>query len=347
MSLITVTSPHTVQPGNTGRFMRLVIYATLPGLLALTWCFGWGSLINVLWCSALAVATEAACLRARGRDLRFFLGDCSAWVTGLLLGLALPPFAPWWLSALGTVFAIAVGKQLYGGLGMNPFNPAMVAYALLLVSFPVPMTQWAAPTAGGGVPGLSDSLAIIFGGLSIDGRTMATPLDTFRQFAGTEALDALLARPMFEPLGGARIGQGWAWVNLGFLAGGLFLLARRVISWHIPVAMLTALGGLATVFWLIDPSRYASPLLHLLSGATMLCAFFIATDPVTAAASRPGRLLFGAGIGVLLYIIRTFGAYPDAVAFAVLLMNLAAPTIDTYLQPRTWGESVPAKRRAP
>lgn len=340
MSLITVTSPHTVQPGNTGHFMRLVLYATLPGLLALTWCFGWGAFINVLWCSALAVATEAACLRARGRDLRFFLSDCSAWVTGLLLGLALPPFAPWWLSALGTVFAIAVGKHLYGGLGMNPFNPAMVAYALLLVSFPVPMTQWAAPTAGGGVPGLSESLAIIFGGWSIDGRTMATPLDTFRQFAGKEPLDTLLARPMF----GALAGKGWDWVNLGFLAGGLFLIARRVITWHIPLAMLTALAGLATVFWWLDPARYASPLLHLFSGATMLGAFFIATDPVTAATSRPGRLLFGAGIGVLLYVIRTFGAYPDAVAFAVLLMNLAAPTIDTYLRPRSWGEGVRHKR---
>lgn len=342
MSLITVTSPHSVQPGNTGQFMRLVVYATLPGLLALTWFFGWGSLINVLWCSLLAVATEAACLWARGRDLRFFLGDCSAWVTGLLLGLALPPFAPWWLSALGTVFAIAVGKHLYGGLGMNPFNPTMLAYALLLVSFPVPMTQWAAPTAGGGVPDVSDSLAIIFGGLSIDGRTMATPLDTFRQFAGKEPLDALLARPMF----GELAGRGWAWVNLGFLTGGLFLLARRIITWHIPVAMLAALGCMATVFWLLDPSRYASPTLHLFSGATMLGAFFIATDPVTAAASRPGRLLFGAGIGVLLYVIRTFGAYPDAVAFAVLLMNLAAPTIDTYLQPRTWGERVPHRRRS-
>jgi electron transport complex protein RnfD len=333
MSLILGPAPHSVQGADTGRLMRQVVYATLPGLTVLTWIFGWGTLINVIWAVVVAVAVEAAVLQMRGRDVRFFLGDGSAVVTGVLLGLSLPPTAPWWLTLVGVAFAVIVAKHLYGGLGMNPFNPAMVGYALLLVSFPVAMTSWIAPFDP---PTLDDSVALFLGRTSPDTFTGATPLDTFRTGAGDARA---IAGP--EILQGRMAGRGWEWVNAAFLLGGFYLLGRRIINWHIPAGFLAGLALPALTFWLINDVRYADPLFHLFSGGTMLGAFFIATDPVSAATSNQGRLIYGLLIGVLIWVIRTFGGYPDAVAFAVLLMNLAAPTLDYYTRPRTYGHDQP------
>lgn len=331
MSLITVTSPHATGKTSTGQVMRQVVYAAVPGLLVLTFAFGLGVLVNVLWCIALGLMLEAGCLRARGKPVAFFLKDWSAVVTGLLLGLAIPSTSPWWLSMVGMIFAIPVAKHLYGGLGSNPFNPAMVAYALLLVSFPAEMTRWAAFSTH---PSVDVSWLAFLGQTSgLDQLTGATPLDSFR----LAARQPLTGNDWFSD----RIQlAGWGYANLAFLLGGLYLMARKIISWHIPVALLATLGTLATVFYLADSAHFASPLFHALSGATMLGAFFIATDPVSASTSRRGQLVYGAGIGALIYIIRTWGGYPDAVAFAVLLMNLAAPTIDHLLQPRTFGHDV-------
>lgn len=330
MALITVTSPHTTRQGNhTGAFMRQVIYATLPGLAVLTWLFGAGTLINVGFAIIVALISEAAFLKARGRDVRFYLSDYSAVVTALLLALALPPTSPWWLTLIGVSFAIIIAKQLYGGLGMNPFNPAMVGYVLLLISFPVEMTRWIAPHEA---PALSENVALFLDQHSADGVTGATPLDTFRTWAGDA--QQLAGHGILH---GVIAGQGWEWVNLAFLAGGLYLLWRRITTWHIPAGVLTGLALTALPFWLYDSARFAAPWFHLFSGAAMLGAFFIATDPVSAATSRNGRLIFGVLIGVLVWVIRSFGGYPDALAFAVLLMNLAAPTIDYYTQPRTYG----------
>ncbi|MDF1781450.1 MAG: electron transport complex subunit RsxD [Alcanivoracaceae bacterium] len=330
MALITVSSPHTTKKGNhTGAFMRQVIYATAPGLAALTWLFGYGTLLNVCFAVLVAVGCEALFLRARGRDVSFYLSDFSAVVTALLLALAMPPTSPWWLILIGTAFAIIIAKQLYGGLGMNPFNPAMVGYVLLLISFPVEMTRWIAPHEA---PALSDSIQIFLGQTNVDAFSGATPLDTMRTWAGNA--EQLSNQPILH---GAFAGEGWEWVNAAFLLGGLYLMWRRIITWHIPAGVLAGLTAIALPFWLFDSVRFADPLFHLFSGAAMLGAFFIATDPVSAATSRNGRLIFGALIGVLVWVIRTFGGYPDAMAFAVLLMNLAAPTIDYYTQPRTYG----------
>ena len=254
-------------------------------------------------------------------------------VTAVLLGLALPPTAPWWLTLVGVSFAIIVAKQLYGGLGMNPFNPAMVGYVLLLISFPVAMTQWISP---GDAPSLQQSLQLFAGQLPVDGLSGATPLDTFRTWAGDEA--ALASHPILH---GELAGQGWEWVNLAFLLGGLYLISRKIITWHIPAGFLAGLAAPALVAWLIDPVRFADPLFHMLSGGAMLGAFFIATDPVSAATSRIGRLVYALLIGVLIWVIRSFGGYPDAVAFSVLLLNLSAPFIDYYTQPRTYGHNKP------
>ena len=337
MSFIQQTSPHAQSAVSTQRVMRTVILATLPGLAAMVFFFGLGPLFNVLLCCLLCLAFEAAVLAIRHRPVGFYLNDYSALVTGVLLGLALPPYCPWWLLMVGCFFAIVVAKQLYGGLGFNPFNPAMVGYVVLLISFPVQMTQWAAPVTMENHQwlGLGQTLNQIFAG-GTDGYTGATPLDVFRQAQGL-TVDAVYQEPIFTD--GLIAGAGWEWVNLGFLLGGVYLLWRGIFSWHAPIAMLAALTVMAFVFNTGGSSSGAPVSLHLLSGATMLGAFFIVTDPVSSAVSKKGRLIYGAAIGIMVYCIRTWGNYPDAVAFAVLLMNFAAPFIDYYTLPRTYGHA--------
>ncbi|PTQ87868.1 RnfABCDGE type electron transport complex subunit D [Agitococcus lubricus] len=327
MALLSVSSPHQRSGQQTPKLMRQVIYATLPALLALSVCFGLGYLLNSLWCMLLAIVFEAVCLKLRGKAVLFFLKDGSAAVTGLLLGLSLSPLAPWWLPVIGLFFAIVIAKHLYGGLGQNPFNPAMVAYALLLVSFPVEMTRWPQQLID-----LSSWWSFFTGNpLQIDQLTGATVLDTLRQQSQYQGI----TQPSF--LADGHLSASSALVNLSFGLGGLYLLRQKVIQYAIPVSMLASLSLMSLLFYCVDSQHFASPILHLLSGATMMAAFFIATDPVSAATTPLGRLIYGAGIGLLIYIVRTWGGYPDAVAFAVLLMNLAAPMLDHLCQPRTFG----------
>ncbi|WP_461515909.1 electron transport complex subunit RsxD [Porticoccus sp.] len=349
MALMKLTSPHAHAAQNTAAVMRLVLLATLPGLLALTAFFGWGSLINILIAGSVAVGLEALVMNLRSRPVMFYLSDYSALVTAVLLGLSLPPLAPWWIVVIGTSFAILIAKHLYGGLGYNPFNPAMVGYVVLLISFPVQMTAWPAPLLlypeGVATPGFWESLQVVFPILTpdnVDAVTAATPLDTFKHNSGLLVAQLYEKDPLFSRA--SLAGLGWEWVNLGFLAGGCFLLVRRVFTWHAPVAMLTSLTLCAALFYDSGSSAsHGSPLMHLLSGGTMLGAFFIITDPVTSATSNRGRLVYGALIGILIFIIRSWGSYPDAVAFSVLLMNFAAPLIDNYTLPRTYGHQKPRR----
>lgn len=344
---MTTGAPHAHSGLTTGAVMHRVLVAALPGVAAMVWYFGPGTLIQIALAGSAALAAEAMVLRLRRLPLRPTLADGSALVTGVLIGIALPPLAPWWLAVAGSTFAILVAKHPYGGLGCNLFNPAMAAYAALLVSFPDAMSQWPGPRpllSEGALPGLLDALWLIFTGQSAapDGFTMATPLELFRHNSGLMVRQFQVAHPLFAR--GDLAGVGWETVNLGFLAGGIYLLARRVITWHAPVAMLTALVLLALLC--NDGGSSASqgpPSLHLFSGATMLGAFFIVTDPVTTAASNRGRLLCGLLTGVLVFAIRAWGGYPDGVAFAVLLMNLAVPLIDRITVPRAYGQ-VPAQR---
>ncbi|MDP3845557.1 MAG: RnfABCDGE type electron transport complex subunit D [Pseudomonas sp.] len=333
MALPRITSPHTTGNNRTQQVMLQVLLATLPGVLALTWLFGVGTLVNLLWAGLLALGFEAAVLAIRQRPIGFYLRDGSALVTAVLLALALPPYAPWWLTLVAVGFAISFGKQLYGGLGQNPFNPAMLGYVVVLISFPLEMTRWPAPHGVGMLAGIEQ----IFGLAQLpDGWSQATALDVLKTNKSLTIDELWANNPAFGSLGGRAV----EWVNGAFLLGGLYLLHKKLISWHAPLGMLGALFVMSLVFWNGSGSdSNGSPLFHLLSGASMLGAFFIVTDPVSGATSNLGRLIFGAGVGVLVYIIRTWGGYPDGVAFAVLLMNLAAPTIDYYSRPRTYGHS--------
>ncbi|MBE9540567.1 MAG: electron transport complex subunit RsxD [Proteobacteria bacterium] len=334
MALMRITSPHAHGPMSTTRVMQSVLLATVPGILVLTHFFGYGTLVNIVWGAMLALLFESAALRLRGRPVSFYLKDYSAVVTATLLCIALPPYAPWWLIVVGIASAILIAKHLYGGLGYNPFNPAMVGYVVLLISFPVQMTAWSPPRGAGELHGLVAALEACFTPGNFDGVTMATPLDLLKQN------NALLMEDLWQqtPLFGRWAGLGWEWANIAFLAGGLWLLYQRIFTWHAPAAMLASLGLMAALFY--DGGSSASggsPLFHWLSGATMLGAFFIVTDPVTSAVSLRGKLIYGALIGVLVYLIRAWGNYPDALAFAVLIMNFAAPFIDHYTQPTTYG----------
>ncbi|KHE02204.1 electron transporter RnfD [Pantoea stewartii] len=348
MAFRIASSPYTHNRRSTGNIMMLVMLAALPGFAAQCYFFGVGTLLQVVLASLTALLTEAAILRLRNTPVAPQLADNSALLTAILLGISIPSLAPWWLVVVGTVFAIVIAKQLYGGLGQNPFNPAMVGYVVLLISFPVQMTSWMPPEALQVIkPGVLDSLSMIFTGhtlagdtlqhlqLGVDGVSQATPLDTFKTgLRAGHSAEQLLAQPIYS---GVLAGLGWQWVNVGYLLGGVFLLWKNTIRWHIPAAMLLSLTVCATLGWLLAPASLNSPLIHLFSGATMLGAFFIATDPVTASTTDRGRLIYGALIGLLVWLIRSFGGYPDGVAFAVLLANICVPLIDYYTQPRVYG----------
>ncbi|EBQ4204130.1 electron transport complex subunit RsxD [Salmonella enterica] len=342
------SSPYTHNQRQTSRIMLLVVIAALPGIAAQTWFLGWGTLFQIVLATITALVAEAIVLRLRKQSVASHLKDYSALLTGLLLAVSIPPLAPWWMVVLGTGFAIIIAKQLYGGLGQNPFNPAMIGYVVLLISFPVQMTSWLPPyEIAATTPDMLDTLRMIFTGhtasggdmtllrIGIDGISQATPLDTFKtSLRAGHSVEQIMQYPIYSA---ALAGVGWQWVNLAWLVGGVFLLWQKAIRWHIPVSFLLTLALCAALGWLFSPATLASPQLHLLSGATMLGAFFILTDPVTASTTNRGRLIFGALAGVLVWLIRSFGGYPDGVAFAVLLANITVPLIDYYTRPRVYG----------
>jgi electron transport complex protein RnfD len=342
MKFPVAPAPHTPPRVGVPLVMRRVLYALAPAALVYVWFFGFGLVINFVLAAASAMVAEAAVLKLRGRHTRQALHDGSALVTALLLSFALPPLTPWWVPAFGAATGIVLGKHLYGGLGKNLFNPAMVGYVLLLVSFPVEMTQWLPPRMGdidyhrlGFVASVDYSLTgTLPPGVGVDALTRATPLDVVKEgLRSGRPFSELRAGSLFGDFGG----RGWEWINNFIALGGLYLLYVRTIRWHIPVALLAGVLIPAGALHLLSPDRYASAGFHLFSGATLLGAFFIATDPVSAATTERGRLIFGAGIGLLTYAIRAWGGYPDGLAFAVLLMNAAVPLIDRYTKPRIHG----------
>jgi electron transport complex protein RnfD len=340
-------SPFISKPDNVSQIMLKVLLALLPGIALYVWYFGPAILVSITLASLTALGTEALMLRLRNRPIAPFLRDNSALLTGWLLALSIPPLAPWWLIVVGTAFAIAVAKHLYGGLGNNLFNPAMVGYAVLIISFPMQMTHWVAPQ-GLVLAELSfmEQLQYIFlgvlpHGLTLDAITMATPLDTLKTHLH---LDESVQKILNMPIYGQIAGHGSEMVAWGFLFGGLYLLAKRIISWHIPVAYLGTLFVIAGIFHLADSNHYAAPLFHWFSGAAILGAFFILTDPVSSPTTNKGRLIYAAGAALLTYLIRVFGGFPDGVAFATLLMNICVPLIVLYTQPKVFGKKTPVNK---
>ncbi len=334
-------SPFITKPDTVSQIMLRVLMALIPGIALYVWFFGPAILVSLTLASITALGTEAIMLKLRDRPVKPFLKDNSALLTAWLLALSIPSLAPWWLIVVGTAFAIAIAKHLYGGLGNNPFNPAMIGYAVLIISFPTHMTHWIGPH-GLTQADLSflDQLQYIFAGalpdgIKLDAVTMATPLDTLKtRLHLDESITQILGMPIF----GYLAGHGSEMVALGFVLGGVYMLMNRVITWHVPVVYLASLFAIAGIFHLIDPAHYVAPLFHLFSGAAILGAFFIYTDPIGGPTTNNGKLIYAAGAALITYLIRTFGGFPDGVAFAALLMNICVPLIDTYTQPKVFGK---------
>ena len=340
MTPIIAHSPHAHAGNSVQRIMATVMLALLPATLFGFWLYGWPAVY--LWAVAIvaALAGEAAALKFQRRAVKPALFDGSGVLTAWLLALSLPPWAPWWIAVVGSVFAVVIGKQVFGGLGQNVFNPAMAARVMLLISFPLEMTTWVPSMSA--LPGMLDSLAVTFGGAQLDAVSSASLLGHVKtEFSRGLGLEQALAgnyAPL-QALWGQRSGSLGETSALLILAGGVFLIARRIITWHAPVAMLAGVALPALAMNLVAPEHYAGPVYHLLSGGVMLGAFFIATDPVTSPNTAAGQLVFGLGCGLLTYVIRTWGAYPEGVAFAVMLMNAATPLIDRYVKPRIYGRT--------
>jgi len=349
MNNTLLSSPHLKQSKSVTDIMLLVLLGLVPGSLTLYFFFGPGILFTLLVANLSAIFFEALMLKLRQRPILYHLGDFSAVVTASLLALCLPPLTPWWITIIAVGFAIVMAKHLYGGLGHNIFNPAMIGYVIVLISFPGPMTHWIKPDTKPITQNLTkqDDLYsaknIIYSQLqgnskqaikTFDAISSATPLDIVKnELDRGKTLTEIKKSPLF----GKVAGVGWQWVNLAFLIGGIFLILKKVITWHIPFAMLSTLFILANIFYGYDSDSFSNPIFHLFSGGTMLAAFFIATDPVSSCTTVKGRLLFGFGVACYIFIIRTWGGYPDGIAFAILLMNMKAPTIDYFTKPKVFG----------
>lgn len=335
-------APYVTPPIDVGSTMRQVLYALIPAALAYVWYFGPGFILNLIVAAVFCAAGEAFMLQLRGKPVEPVLADWSAMVTAALLAFSLPALTPWWVTATAALFAIVVAKHLYGGLGFNVFNPAMAGYVAVLIAFPVYMNFWPAPRMGDldyhylsfyetAYYTLTGSLPDY---LNFDAISRATPLDTVKAgLDNMQTFDEIHSNPLMGDFGG----RGWEWIGNFTAIGGAWLLLRKIIRWQIPVAVFAGLLLPSGFLYFLDTGVHASPGFHLFSGGTILCAFFIATDPVTAATSPKGRLVYGFGIGVLIYVIRRWGSYADGVAFAVLLMNMAAPAIDYLTRPRIVG----------
>lgn len=329
--IIVSASPHVHSDRTSKKLMYDVIIALIPAFLVSLYVFGIGALIvtsvAVISCLLFEFGIQKYLLKTA-----VTITDGSALLTGILLAFNLPSNLPIWMVVVGSLVAIGIAKLSFGGLGFNIFNPAFVGRVFLLVSFPVQMTMWPSAivnntTVTDAVTGAT-SLGVIKDGLMY-GKTMTE--------IGSELPSA--AHMLFGFTGGS-IGEISA---LALLLGGFYLLYKRVISWHIPITVLTTMAVITCIFWVIDPAHYANPMIHILSGGAILGAFFMATDLVTSPMTKKGMIIFAIGIGIITVIIRLFGAYPEGISFAVLIMNAFVPLINTYFKPTRFGSKIKAK----
>jgi len=335
-------APYISPEVSVSSLMLQVLAALVPAAIAHVWFFGPGFIFNLLVAAFFAAAGETLMLSLRSRKPETGLADFSALVTAALLAFAVPSLTPWWVTATGALFAVIVAKHLYGGLGFNIFNPAMAGYVVILVAFPMHLNLWIAPHMGDlDYQHLSILQTLQYtltgalpDGVLFDAISRATPLDVMKSgLNNAKTVVEIRAIPVMGDFGG----RGWEWIGNFLAIGGFWLLIKKIIRWQIPVGVGLGLLVPATIMYLVAPGSEASPGFHLFGGATILCAFFIATDPVSAATSPKGRLIYGIGIGVIIYCIRRWGSYADGVAFAVLLMNMAVPAIDYLTRPHIIG----------
>lgn len=337
---------------SVSRVMKLLLAALIPGVLVSTWYFGIGLLINLLIAGVFALLFEGTALAVQKRNIGSAFNDYSAFVTAALFAIAIPPGIAWWIVVLGIFFAIIIVKHCYGGLGQNVFNPAMAGYLFLLLSFPNEMTSWHIPE--GGVTANLAYMPLSFNAMlsnlqasfpflastdfSIDGLAKATPLIEYKMAAHSAILTA---RETGAAILSRQSETGWELVNFAYLSGGLFLLYKRLISWHIPVSIVSTIGIISLLCYSAGGAAIVgTPYLHLFGSATMIGAFFIATDPVSAATSNPAKLIYGCIIGLSIYSIRVWGSYLDSIAIAVLFGNLCAPTLDYFFRPKIYGHGI-------
>jgi RnfABCDGE-type electron transport complex D subunit len=339
-----VASPHAHGGNSVSRTMFRVQMALVPATLYGFWLFGWPSFFLWLLTILCCLGFEALALKMMGAArIKRSLFDGSALLTGWLLAMTLPPWAPWWVAVLGGFIAIIIGKHVFGGIGQNVFNPAMVARVALLVSFPLPLTQWVSPLpiSSLAAPDFIDGLRIFLTSLPVPDAMASASLLGYAKTEMSRGMDLLAAlggthAPALSWLG-VRAGSMGESASLLILAGGLYLLFSRIISWHTPLAVLAGVAIPAAIAHALDPAHYLSVETHLLSGALMLGDFFIATDYVTSPNTGAGQIVFGLGVGLLTWVIRSYGGYPEGVAFAVLLMNALTPVIDRFVKPRVLG----------
>jgi electron transport complex protein RnfD len=329
--IIVSASPHVHSDRTSKKLMYDVVIALIPAFLVSLYVFGIGAFIvtavAVISCLLFEYLIQKYLMKTN-----VTIGDGSALITGILLAFNLPSGLPIWMIIVGSLVAIGVAKLSFGGLGFNIFNPALVGRVFLLISFPVQMTMW--PTAVENNTTIADAV------------TGATPLGMIKEglmFGDTMTnISANLPSniEMFLGLSGGSIGEMSA---LALLLGGIYLIVRKVITWHIPVTMLVTMAVMTGIFWVIDPESYASPLIHILSGGALLGAFFMATDLVTSPMTKKGMVIFAIGIAVITVVIRLFGAYPEGVSFGIIIMNAFVPLINTYFKPRRFGSKIKAK----
>ncbi len=329
--IIVSASPHVHSDRTASKLMYDVIIALVPVFLVSLYVFGYNALIATVTAAVSCILFEYLIQRYIMKT-QITIGDGSALITGILLAFNLPAGIPIWMIVVGSFVAIGIAKLSFGGLGFNIFNPALVGRVFLLVSFPVEMTLW--PTAVENNTTLADAV------------TGATTLGLIKegvQFG--ETISELSTQipsttDMFLGITAGSLGEMSA---LALLVGGLYLIGRKVISWHIPITVLLSIAVLTGIFWWIDPEQYANPLIHVLSGGAILGAFYMATDLVTSPVTKKGMVVFAVGIGVITVVIRLFGSYPEGISFAILIMNAFVPLINSYFKPRRFGSKIKAK----
>lgn len=316
--LIVAPAPHVHSGDSVRKNMLNVIIALIPAYLVSLYFFGLGAFIVSATAVVSCVVFEYLIQRFICKQ-KTSISDLSAVLTGMLFGFNLPSNLPVWMVVVGALVAIGVAKMSFGGLGNNLFNPALVGRVFLLISFPAPMTTWPKPTP----------LTMNY----LDAQTAATPLTLMKE-KGVEALPTLWE--MFIGHMGGSLGEVSA---LALLIGGIYLIATKTISWHIPVSILLTVFVFSGILWLANGEVYANPMIHLLSGGLMLGAIFMATDYVTSPMSPLGQIVYGIGIGIITIVIRVFGSYPEGMSFAILIMNAATPLINMYIHPKRFGEN--------